>query len=106
MFATRPSDVTYKVLPVVIRDVNSQLPTESHVPVLTWKFDEKLRLLREYRRLYPTGVSLHRLRWVAMIMVVALAAAAMGSVTSVTLSVSAASLFLLGGGCAVWLIYR
>src|SRR5436309_4959031 len=50
----------------IVDQVNLRLPAEQRFSVLGWYLDKHWRVLREYRRLYPTGVLVRRLRRMIM----------------------------------------
>ena len=88
------------VLWKMVDEVNVHLPENQRFPVLGWHPLKYARLLREYRRLCPTGKGIVRLRylWFAMVLSMTLVALAVGG--------AGAAGFVGVVGCAVgWLWY-
>jgi hypothetical protein len=90
------------VLQRVVSEVNSQLPPDRRYYPYWWHGIKYWRVLRDYRRLYPSGVLVRQLHALATVMAIAFAFA----VFAVSLSAFAA---LFAGGAMVtwiWALHR
>lgn len=62
----------------MVDEVNEKLPKEGQVAALWWSASKRLRLHREYKRLYADGRLLLKLRVLAALMIVCLLVCAWG----------------------------
>jgi hypothetical protein len=90
------------VLGHVVDDVNLRLPKNARFSWYGWYAPKYLRLLSEYRRLYPSGRHARQLRFLSFIMMLSAASAALALGFNF---VGAGSLG--AAGClSVWLVHR
>ncbi len=85
----------------MVDEVNPRLPENQRFSAYWWHFPKYLRLLREYRRLCPSGKRMNRLRWIGVAAVsnMALGGAAAGFRLG-------AAIFWVVGCLGVWLLHR
>lgn len=60
----------------IVEAVNEKLPREKQFEILGWYFPKYLKLISEYRRLYPTGGLLRRAGFIGAVMLLCLLLAA------------------------------